>query len=95
MLNWSGLCGLLMPLIGMLSGFGSARDMKAGTVAIFLFTFFGLLLGFGMSWVSFKFQRWFYRRGKHAFGNLLSPSICLLVAWMAPGILALIIFRHK
>jgi hypothetical protein len=39
MLNWTGLCGLLMPLIGAMSGLGSARDMKAGILTIILFTF--------------------------------------------------------
>jgi hypothetical protein len=95
MLNWSGLCSLLMPLIGMLSGFGSAHDMKAGILMIILFSIGGLLIGFGMSLLSFKFERWFHRKGKSGFANFISPTVCLLIAGSAPGLLALIIFRHK
>jgi hypothetical protein len=74
MLNLQGFIRLLVLPIGALSGFGSARDMKAGISATILFTFAGLLLGFATSWV---------------------PFIWILVAGLAPVLLALIIYGHR
>ena len=95
MLNLQDFARLLTMPVGALSGFGSARDMKAGVSAIILFTFVGLLLGFATSLVSFKFERRFLVRGNHGFIYLVSPLIWILVAGLAPVLLALIIYGHR
>ena len=95
MLNWADFSRLLMIFIGALSGFGSARDMKVGILATILFTIGGLVLGFGMSWVSFNFERRFLFRGKHPFVYFFIPFVWIFAAWLAPVCLALIVYGHK
>jgi hypothetical protein len=97
MLNWTGLCGLLMPLIGAMSGLGSAHDMKAGILTIILFAFIGLLLGFGMSAACFKIERQSKKipAGIRPFAYFLIPFVGLVAAYLAPVLLALIILEHK
>jgi len=95
MLNLQDFSRLLMMPIGALSGFGSARDLKAGVSAIVLFTFAGALLAFGLMWVSFKFERRFLVRGSRPFVYLFSPLVWLFAAWLTPALLALFIYGHK
>jgi len=95
MLNSLDVSRLLMLPIGVLSGLFSARDMKAGLLAIILFTFAGLLLGIGSGWLSFKIERQFLVRGKNHIVGLLLPFAGLAAAYIAPVLLALIIYGHK
>jgi hypothetical protein len=95
MLNLQDFTRLLVMPIGALSGLGSARDMQAGVLAIVLFTVGGLFLGVGVSWLSFKFERRFFVRGRHPFGYMFSPLIWIFAAWLTPALFALILLRHE
>ena len=94
MLNWQGFARLITLPIGALSGFGSARDMKAGPSATILFVFAGLLLGFAMSWLSFKFERRYLVRGQHPFVDFVAPFVWIVGAWILPVCLALILLHR-
>jgi hypothetical protein len=98
MLNWNGFCSLLMIVLGPLSAFGSVRGMKAGMSAAILFAFFGLLVGFGMSAATFKFENWSVRRPR-GFGcfilGLFVPAIGLVATLLIPALVALVVYGHK
>jgi disulfide bond formation protein DsbB len=98
MLNLPDLSRLLMIPIGAMSGLAAACANKAGTLSIVIFTFIGLLFGFGMIWVSVKFERRFLIRGKHRFHPfvyLFIPFVWIFITWLGPVFLALIVFGHK
>lgn len=94
MLNWQDFARLITLPIGALSGFGSAHDMKAGASVIIVFVFAGLLLGFAMSWLSFKFERRFLVRGQHPVLYFVTPFFWIFGAWISPVCLALILLHR-
>ena len=94
MLNLQDFARLITLPIGALSGFGSAHDMKAGASVIVIFAFAGLLLGFAMSWLSFKFERRFLIRGKHPLIYFLTAFVWVFGAWISPMCLALILLQR-
>ncbi|MGP8201933.1 MAG: hypothetical protein ACLQU4_20775 [Limisphaerales bacterium] len=91
MLNLQDFCCLLMIPVGAISGIVNAHDMKAGTLAIILFGFIGLLLGFGAAFGTAALCK----RHVPSIVYRLMPIFGIFAAGAAPSLLVLIIYGHK
>ncbi len=97
MLNWTSLCGLIMLLAGPFSGFAAARDHKAGTVVLILFTIAGLIIAVGLAMVSNKVAYSVLRAKSfpvrpRIFVYMLVPAVFLFAVLLVPHLLAKLIY---
>jgi disulfide bond formation protein DsbB len=95
MLNLQDFSRLLMIPIGAISGLGAAHESKAKTLTIVIFALIGLLLGFGVAWMSSQFERRYLVGGNHPLVYRFIPFVWIVAAWLAPALLALMIFGHR
>lgn len=51
MLNWADFSVLLMVLIGPISAFAAAKQLKAETSSAIFFSFIGVAVGLGVGWL--------------------------------------------
>jgi hypothetical protein len=93
MLNFADLFGLLIVLVGPVSGFGAAHAHKAGKLSAILFAFVGLAVAIGVGKVSHKYAYAALSSKTMAAGvqclvHMLVPFLGLLAAALLPFLLA-------
>jgi hypothetical protein len=94
-LNLQDFSCLLMIPIGAISGIANAHDMKAGTLAIILFGFIGLLFGFGAAFGTAALCKRPWKKNVPSIVYRFMPLFGILSAGTAPNLLVLIIYGHK
>jgi hypothetical protein len=97
MLNFADLFGLLIILVGPISGFGAAHAHKAGVASAVLFAFVGLAIAIGVGKLSHKYayaalSSKTMSAGLQCIVYMFVPFFGLLAATLLPFLLAEIFY---
>lgn len=97
MLNFADLCGLLIILVGPISGFGAALAHKAGMLSAILFAFVGFAVAISVGKASHKYayaalSSKTMSAGLRCLVYMFVPFIGLLAAALLPFVLVKMIY---